>query len=49
MVIDSFRGWLFRVVLNFRVELNLSMIEARRKAPNKLINTLSGLVHAGNV
>ena len=33
--------------LNFRVELNLKLIEARRKAHNKPINTLSGLVHAG--
>ena len=40
MVIDSFS-------LNFRVELNLSLTEARRKAHNKPINTLSGLVHAG--
>ena len=32
---------------NFRVELNLSLTEARRKAHNKPINTLSGLVHAG--
>ena len=35
------------VVFNFSVELNLSLIEARRKAHNKPINTLSGLVHAG--
>ena len=35
------------VVFNFSVELNLSLIEARRKAYNKPINTLSGLVHAG--
>ena len=34
------------VVFNFSVELNLSLIEARRKAHNKPINTLSGLVHA---
>ena len=47
MVIDSFQGWLFRFFLNFRVELNLSLIEARRKALNKPIYTLSGLVHAG--
>ena len=32
---------------NFRVELNLSLTEARRKDHNKPINTLSGLVHAG--
>ena len=48
MVIDSFQGCLFRL-LNFRVELNLWLIEARREAYNKPINTLSGLVHAGNV
>ena len=35
------------VVFNFSVELNLSLIEARRKAHNKPINTLSGLVHVG--
>ena len=34
------------VVFNFSVELNLSLIEARRKAHNKPINTLAGLVHA---
>ena len=32
--------------LNFRVGLNLELIEARRKAHNKPINTLSGLVLA---
>ena len=47
MVNDSFQGWLFRFFLNFRVELNLKLMEARRKAHNKPINTLSGLVHAG--
>ena len=31
----------------FRVELNLYLIEARRKSHNKHINTLSGLVNAG--
>ena len=30
-----------------RVEINLSLIEARRQAHNKAINTLSDLVHAG--
>ena len=43
MVIDSFQGWLFRFFLNFRVELNLSLIEARRKAHNRPVNTFSGL------
>ena len=48
MVIDSFQGRLFRFFFfNFPVELNLSLIEARRKALNKPIYTLSGLVHAG--
>ena len=48
MVIDSFQGSLSRFFFfNFRVELNLSLIEARRKARNKPIYTLSGLVHAG--
>ena len=37
----------FRIFFNFRVELNLKLIKARRKVHNKLINTLSGLVHAG--
>ena len=36
----------FFFFFNFRVELNLSLIEARRKAHNKSIYTLSGLVHA---
>ena len=49
MVIDSFQGCLFRLLVNFRVELNLWLIEARREAYNKPINTLSGLVRAGNV
>ena len=49
MVIDSFQGWRFRFFFNFPVELNLSLIEARRKAHNKPIDTLSGLIHAGNV
>ena len=31
---------------NFRVELNLSLIEARCKAQDKPIYILSGLVHA---
>ena len=35
------------VFFGFRAELNLSLIETRRKAHNKPINTLSGLVHAG--
>ena len=40
--------WLFFFFFNnFRVELNLSLIETSRKAHNKPINTLSGLVHAG--
>ena len=30
-----------------RVEINLYLIEARRQAHNKPINTLSDLVHAG--
>ena len=47
MVIDSFQGSLSPFFFNFRVELNLSLIEARRKARNKPIYTLSGLVHAG--
>ena len=33
------------VFSNFRVKLNLSLTEARRKAHNKPINTPSGLVH----
>ena len=41
------KRWLFRVVFYFRVELNLSLTEAKRKAHNKPINTLSGLVQAG--
>ena len=49
MVIDSFQGWLFRFFLNFRVELNLSLIEARRKAHNKPVNTFSGLSMPGEV
>ena len=44
MVTDSFQGCLFR---NFLVELNFKLIEARRKAHNEPINTLSGLAHAG--
>ena len=44
MVTDSFQGCLFR---NFLVELNFKLIEARRKAHNEPINTLSGLVRAG--
>ena len=31
----------------FRVWLNLKLIETRRKAHNKRINTLSRLIHAG--
>ena len=42
MVTDSFQGCLFR---NFLVELNFKLIEARRKAHNEPINTLSGLAH----
>ena len=45
IVIDSYHGWAFSL-FNFRVELNLSLIEARPKANNQPINTLSGLVHA---
>ena len=47
MVIDSFQGWLFRFF--FRVELNLSLIETRRKAHNKPVNTFSGLSTPGDV
>ena len=47
MVIDSFQGWLFRFF--FRVELNLSLIETRRKAHNKPVNTFSGLSKPGDV
>ena len=45
----QFQGWLFRFrfFFNFGVELNLSLTEARRKARNRPINTLSGLVHVG--
>ena len=40
MVIDSFQWWLFGFFfLNFRVELNLSLTEARRKVHSKPINT----------
>ena len=35
--------------LNFRVELNLSLIETRHKAHNKPIINLLGLVHAGEL
>ena len=35
------------VIDSFRVELKLQLIEAKGKAHNKPINTLSGLVHAG--
>ena len=45
MVIDSFKDDFFDF-FNSRVELNLQLIEARRKSHNKPINTLSGLVHA---
>ena len=38
---DGFFGF-----FNFRVELNLKLMKARRKAHNKPINALSGLVHA---
>ena len=37
----------FGFIINFRVELNLQLIEDRRKAHNKPIITHSGLVHAG--
>ena len=47
MVIDSFQGRCFRFFFNFHVELNLSLTEAGHKAHHKPINTLSGLVHAG--
>ena len=48
MVIDSFQWWLVCFFFfNFRVELNLSLAEARRKAHNKPINTFSGWHHAG--
>ena len=47
MVIDSFQGRLFRFF--FRVELNLSLIETRRKAHNKPVNTFSGLFTPGDV
>ena len=47
MVIDSFQGRLFRFF--FRVELNLSLIETRRKAHNKPVNTFSGLSTPGDV
>ena len=47
MVINSFQVTFFFFFNNFRVELNLSLIETSRKARNKPINTLSGLVHAG--
>ena len=42
MVIDSFKD-----DFGFRVELNLKLIEVRRKSHNKPITTLSGLVYAG--
>ena len=43
MVTDSFQGFFF---FGFRVELNILLIEARRKAHSKPINILSGLVRA---
>ena len=42
MVIDSFNYDFF----GFHVELNLKLIEIRRKSHNKPITTLSGLVYA---
>ena len=42
MVIDSFKDDFF----GFHVELNLKLIEVRRKSHNKPITTLSGLVYA---
>ena len=39
----------FSFFLNFRVELNLSLIEARRKAHNRPVNTFSGLSMPGDV
>ena len=37
----------YNIPNSFRVELNLYLNEARRKAHNKPINTLSHLIHAG--
>ena len=45
----QFSRMTFSFFWNSLVELSLSMIEARRKAHNKPINTLSGLVHAGEI
>ena len=42
MVIDSFKDDL----LGFHVELNLKLIEVRRKSHNKPITTFPGLVYA---